>query len=70
MSISSLMSVWLQIARANENIILEGRLTAFMLQKNGIPAFKVLMDADFDTRVKRIREREGGSLEDIRRTIL
>lgn len=59
-----------QIARTNENIILEGRLTAFMLQKNGIPAFKVLMDADLDTRAERIKEREGGSIEDIRRSIL
>jgi predicted cytidylate kinase len=52
-----------EIARANENILLEGRLTAFMLTQNGIPALRVLMDADLEVRASRVVSREGGTLE-------
>ena len=52
-----------QIARDNPDIILEGRLVAHMLQKNGIPALKFFLTADLETRVKRVVEREGKELE-------
>ena len=52
-----------QIARDNPDIILEGRLVAHMLQKNGIPALKFFLTADLETRAKRVVEREGKQLE-------
>ena len=56
-----------QIARDNPDIILEGRLVAHMLQKNGLPALKFFLTADLETRVKRVVEREGKLLEDAMR---
>ncbi len=37
-----------EIARDKDGIVLEGRLTAYMLTMHGIPALRVLMDADLD----------------------
>ena len=44
-------------------VILEGRLAGWLALRNKIPAFKVLIDADLETRVKRIINREEGSVE-------
>lgn len=52
-----------EIARDNPDIILEGRLVAYMLKKNGIPALKFFLTADLETRAKRVVEREGQQLE-------
>ncbi len=46
------------------NVILEGRLAGWMAYKNNIPAFKVMLDADVNTRVKRIIKREDGDFEE------
>jgi cytidylate kinase, putative len=54
----------LEIARGKENIILESRLSAYMLHRNGIPALKVYLDATPETRTKRISARDGESPED------
>lgn len=59
-----------EIARENEDIILEGRLTAHMLTRHGIPAFRVLMDADVDVRAARVAEREGGDPAQCKKEIL
>lgn len=53
----------IQRAMQEENVILEGRLAAHHLARRGIPAFKVYLDADPDTRARRIVEREGDDLE-------
>jgi len=45
------------------DVILEGRLAGWLAYKNNITAFKVLIDADLETRVKRIINREEGSVE-------
>jgi len=47
-----------QIARENDDIVLESRLAAYMLTRNKIPAFKVYLDASIDVRVKRIGVRD------------
>jgi len=47
-----------ELARENENILLEGRLTAHMLTDDGLEAFRVLLDADLDERARRVAERE------------
>ena len=52
-----------EIARDNPDIILEGRLVAYMLEKNGIPALKFFLTADLETRAKRVVEREDSPLE-------
>ncbi len=58
------------IARERDDVLIEGRLAGYMLQRNGIPAFKVFMDADLDVRAMRVAEREGGSMEERRQEIV
>jgi predicted cytidylate kinase len=48
-----------EIARDSEDILLEGRLTAHMLTRSGLEAFRVLLDADLDERCRRVSQREG-----------
>lgn len=54
----------LDIARENEDIILESRLSAYMCSRNKIPAFKVYIDASPEVRISRIGVREGETFED------
>ena len=56
-----------EIARENEDIILESRLSAYMLSRNSIPAFKIYLGASPEVRMSRIGVREGQSLEDAKR---
>ena len=56
----------LEIARENEDIILESRLSAYMCARNGIPAFKVYLNASPEVRIARIGVREGETLEEVR----
>jgi predicted cytidylate kinase len=58
-----------EIALCNDDVLLEGRLTAYMLTRHRIPAFRVLMDADLDVRAARIVEREGGTPQQRKREI-
>lgn len=60
----------LQIASENEDMILESRLSAYMLHRNGIPAFKVYLDASPKVRMQRIGLRDGESIEDAERNTL
>jgi predicted cytidylate kinase len=53
----------LETARENEDIILESRLSAYMLSRNGIPAFKIYIEASPEVRMERIGIREGDTLE-------
>ena len=45
------------------NVILEGRLAGWIAYKNNIPALKVSIDTDIETRAKRIVNREKGSID-------
>ena len=60
----------LEIAKSKEDIILESRLSAYMCVRNGIPAFKIYIDASPEVRMSRIGLREGESLEDACRDTL
>ncbi len=59
-----------RIAEEEEHIILEGRLTAHMLKRNGIPARKIYLDAELEERARRVAEREGVPPELAREKIL
>jgi predicted cytidylate kinase len=54
----------LEIARANPDMILESRLSAYMLSRHGIPAFKVYLDAAPEVRFARIGVRDGETLDE------
>jgi len=54
----------LEVARANPDIILESRLSAYMLFKNNIPAFKIYLNASPAVRMSRVGVREGETLEE------
>lgn len=58
------------IAREHRDIVLEGRLTAHMLTRNGIPALRVYLDAPIDVRVARVVERELKDLAQARDELL
>ena len=52
------------------NLILEGRLSGWLAHRNHIPATKVLLTADLDTRARRIVKREEGDREKRKQQIL
>ena len=54
----------LEIAKANENIILESRLSAYMCARNDIPALKIYIDVSPEVRMSRIGVREGETVEE------
>jgi len=60
----------LEKLQQQEDILLEGRLTGWLAYKHKIPAVKVFITADTDTRAKRIVKREGGSIEQRKQEIL
>jgi len=43
------------------NVIVEGRIAGWIAHRNGIPALKVLIDTDVETRAKRVVNREKGN---------
>lgn len=45
---------------SRHNVILEGRMSGFLLHRSGRPSFRVWLEADFEERVRRIAERENG----------
>jgi len=45
------------------DVILEGRLAGWLAYKNNIPAFKISIDTDLETRARRIVNREKGIIE-------
>ncbi|HIJ00146.1 MAG: ribonucleoprotein complex subunit 4 [Candidatus Methanomethylophilaceae archaeon] len=52
-----------EIASVTDNIILESRLAAHMLARNGIDSLKVYLDADPQTRALRVSLRDGEERE-------
>jgi len=49
----------LDVAKNEDNVILEGRLAGQMLRRNSIPAFCIFLDAPLEVRVVRVSGREG-----------
>jgi predicted cytidylate kinase len=58
-----------EIAKTRDDIVIEGRLAGFMLQRHGIPAFKVFMDAELEVRAERVVVREGGTVSQKKKEI-
>jgi len=52
------------------DIILEGRLAGWIAHKNNIQGLKIMLNADFETRIKRIIKREDGEYNKKLREIL
>jgi len=59
----------LERARSGD-AILEGRMIGALCWRDGIPAYKVYVDADPKVRARRVQEREGGDLSIIEDAIL
>jgi cytidylate kinase len=60
-----------QVQNAQDgNVILEGRLSGWLVKKNGISGFSVLLIAALDTRIKRVMGREDKDYELVRSEIL
>lgn len=55
----------LTLARANEDIVLEGRLTGPLLRHKNIPVFAVFVTADERVRAERIAQRESRDVEHV-----
>jgi len=45
------------------NVIVEGRIAGWIAHRNNIPALKVILDTDIETRAGRIVNRESGDIE-------
>ncbi len=60
----SIDSKILEVARENADMILESRLSAYLLSRNGIPAFRIYLTASPEVRVSRIGVRDRESLAD------
>lgn len=52
------------------SVVLEGRLAAHMVERNGSAAFKVWIDAPLKVRVERVAGREGKARDEVEREIL
>jgi len=52
------------------DVILEGRLSGWLAHINNIPALKVAIDTDLNIRVKRVVNREKGSIEKRKKEII
>jgi len=60
----------LGLARANENIVLEGRLTGAMLKSKKVDVFAVFVTAEERVRAERIARRETEDVDTVLRTML
>lgn len=49
----------LRLAESKEDVVLEGRLTASLIRREGVPALTVYVDAAEEVRAARIAQREG-----------
>lgn len=57
------------VRMAGKGTIMEGRLTGHLINQSEKKAFKVWIEADEDIRIKRIAEREGESLSEVREKV-
>lgn len=53
-------------AKTKDNVILEGRLIGWLSHQNKLDNYKIWLDCPLDTRVQRVKKREGQSLAEIK----
>ena len=54
-----------KLAKSMDNVVIDSRLSGWMLYLNDILAFKVYIDASLETRAERIWKREDGDFETV-----
>lgn len=59
----------IKFAKKYKNILLEGRMSAWMTKKEKIKAFRIWIDAPFEIRVKRISQRDNIDFNQARRLV-
>ena len=59
----------LSFTSEEKSVVADGRLTGLMLQREGVPAFRVWIDADIAVRSERIAKRDGIEAEEAMRRI-
>jgi len=52
------------------NVIVEGRISGWLAHRNQIPSIKIFLEADLDTRISRIVNREMGEFKKRKKEIL
>lgn len=57
----------LALAKANDDIVIEGRLAGPILKSRKVPVFAAYIDASESVRAERIAEREGKKVDDVLR---
>ena len=57
-------------AASGEDVVVDGRIQAYLLSRERIPCMKVLIDAPLDVRAERVARREGKSPGDAKGEIL
>jgi predicted cytidylate kinase len=55
----------LDLARQRSEVILEGRMTGPLCKREGIKALKIYLDARPSVRAERLKERDGGEIEEV-----
>ena len=51
-------------------VVVDSRLSGWLMKKNGIKGFKIYVDASPEERARRIQKRDGGKLEEIMEKML
>ncbi len=54
----------------NLRVVVDSRLSGWLMKKHGIKGFKIYVDASPEERARRIQKRDGGRIEDIMRKML
>ncbi len=57
-------------AKEMEDVVIDSRLSGWIMVKNGIDAFKIFIDASREIRAKRIQNRDGGNFEEVMRDMV
>ncbi|NPA76114.1 MAG: AAA family ATPase [Euryarchaeota archaeon] len=57
-------------AKELDNVVVDSRLAGWMLYRNGVPAFKIYIDAPEHVRAERIQKRDGGEFQEVLNAML
>ncbi len=60
----------LELASKMDDVIVDSRLSGWLMVKNGLKAFKVFIDASPEIRAKRLQNRDGGGFEAVYASML